>query len=294
MYRKSWIRVLSGSEEAYYGWVALNYKMGIFGNYSSSPTLGLLDLGGSSLQVVMEIDERSDDMHIIRSKLGSIESQILAYSLPAFGLNEAFDRTVMMLSHNQSREITGYRSELRHPCLSSDFVQNYTCYSCSGLDVNNQENHAQLQKDELPSFYLVGDQNWDQCKEIATAAAINSSTINLSRPAVGKNGSGIINLNAVGQPTTRFHALSGFFVVYNMLDLSPKANLTKLWDLGQRLCSESQAGLSSISANPNYAGHFCFRLPFMTSLIENALCLGDTDIIFGPGDVSWTVRSCAG
>lgn len=49
--------MLSGKEEAYYGWVALNYKMASFSNHSWSPTLGLLDLGASSLQVVMEIDE---------------------------------------------------------------------------------------------------------------------------------------------------------------------------------------------------------------------------------------------
>uniref|UniRef100_A0A803PA89 Uncharacterized protein n=1 Tax=Cannabis sativa TaxID=3483 RepID=A0A803PA89_CANSA len=47
--RRSWIRVLSGKEEAYYGWVALNYKMEISRNQSMSPTLELLDLGGSSL-----------------------------------------------------------------------------------------------------------------------------------------------------------------------------------------------------------------------------------------------------
>ncbi|KAJ6294100.1 hypothetical protein OIU76_022223 [Salix suchowensis] len=38
--KKSWIRVLSGNEEAYYGWVALNYKMGSLGNSSTGPTLG--------------------------------------------------------------------------------------------------------------------------------------------------------------------------------------------------------------------------------------------------------------
>ena len=53
LHKKSWIRVLSGKEEAYYGWVALNYKMGNFRNHSRLPTLGLLDLGGSSLQVVV-------------------------------------------------------------------------------------------------------------------------------------------------------------------------------------------------------------------------------------------------
>lgn len=133
MYRKSWIRVLSGKEEAYYGWVALNYKMGSFSNHSWSPTLGLLDLGGSSLPVVMEIDEVKEDAHLVRSKFGFVEHRILAYSLPVYGLNEAFDRTVALLSHTEElRESSGGILELRHPCLGSEFVQNYTCHSFLG------------------------------------------------------------------------------------------------------------------------------------------------------------------
>ncbi|GAB4842755.1 hypothetical protein Ancab_012730 [Ancistrocladus abbreviatus] len=98
MTRKSWIRVLSGKEEAYYGWVALNYKMGRLRKSSGLPTLGLLDLCGSSLQVVMEIHKSRDDKRLFRSKIGSIQHHLIAYSLPEFGLNEAFDRTVTILS----------------------------------------------------------------------------------------------------------------------------------------------------------------------------------------------------
>lgn len=104
MFSKSWIRFLSGREEAYYGWVALNHKMGMFDSYPGSPTLGLVDLGGSSLQVVVEIDGAGDDVHMMRLKLSSTEPRILAYSLPAFGLNDAFDRTV---SHAQEQSKCG-------------------------------------------------------------------------------------------------------------------------------------------------------------------------------------------
>ncbi|XP_047156389.1 probable apyrase 7 [Vigna umbellata] len=71
MRSKGWIRVLSGKEEAYYGWVALNYRMGTFDeNYPKSPTLGLVDIGGSSLQIVAEIDVAGDDVHVMKSRLG--------------------------------------------------------------------------------------------------------------------------------------------------------------------------------------------------------------------------------
>ncbi|KAK7330515.1 hypothetical protein VNO77_24710 [Canavalia gladiata] len=298
MFKRSWIRVLSGREEAYYGWVALNYKMGSFDNYPGSPTLGLIDLGGSSLQIVVEMDGAGDDMNVIRSKLSSMEHQIMAYSLPAFGLNEAFDRTVLMLRNNQSMERTTGVSELRHPCLVSTFVQNYTCHSCSGFDSTYQKNHSQHQKNELYSLRLVGEPDWEQCKELAVAAAMNLSNFEVSDPTVSKNclassfsgsGTGILNLTAITHPIKRFHALSGFFFVYNKLNLSSRANLTMVWESGKQICSNLWSGLSSISDNPNYAGQFCFQVAYMASLIEYGLCIGDAEMVFGPGDISWTL-----
>lgn len=300
LYRKNWIRVLSGKEEAYYGWVALNYKMGRFGNYSQSPTLGLIDLGGSSLQVVMEIDDAREYTHLVRSKIGSMEHQILAYSLPAFGLNEAFDRSVVMLSQAQwFKENTHNTLEVRHPCLGSDFVQNYSCSGCLGLNSSYQKIfNGQTWNAEFPSLHLVGEPNWELCKGLAKAAAINSSNLDWSQPTVGTNckagsssygGGDFINLTAAAYPSARFHALSGFYAVYNMLNLNPRANFTKIWEEGQQLCSRSWANLSSISRNQKYAGQYCFHVPYMASLIEDSLCLGDKEIIFGPGDVSWTL-----
>ncbi|KAE9601425.1 putative apyrase [Lupinus albus] len=284
LYRKSWVRVLNGREEAYYGWVALNYKMGSFGNYNpnSSPTLGVLDLGGSSLQIMAEVDGVVDEVHEMRSNIGSVEHQIVAYSFPAFGLNEAFDRTVVMLKNNQSMERTRNISQVRHPCLISTFVQNYTT----------------TKKTELNFLSLIGEPDWEQCKKVATAAAMNSSNFNVLLPTIGKNsragsfsdiGTGILNLTAIAHQIKRYHALSGFFFVYNKLKLSPKANLTAIWESGKQICSNLWTSSSNISDNPNYAGQFCFQVAYMASLIEYGLCLGDVEIVFGPGDVSWTL-----
>lgn len=182
-YRKDWIRVLSGKEEAYYGWVSLNYKMGIIRNLSRLPSLGLLDLGGSSLQVVTEVDHSEEDKHLLVSKIGSTERRLLTYSLPAFGLNEAFDRTVVMLSHSEAlREIGDGIFEVKHPCLSSSFLQNYTCHGCFGLDHLSSENiNRKMEEKALISILLGGNSNWEQCKLIAKAAAVNSSSLNFSQ-----------------------------------------------------------------------------------------------------------------
>ncbi|XP_043723099.1 probable apyrase 7 isoform X4 [Telopea speciosissima] len=183
VYRINSIRVLSGKEEAYYGWVALNYKLGFLEKSSNTPTLGVLDLGGSSLQVVVEIDESREDKHFIKSKIGPIEHEILAYSLPAFGLNDAFDRTIVILSEQQllPRDTVDVKFELSHPCLSSGFMQNYTCYGCFRPNASSEKNYSGLplrlsNSDSLVLVTLVGDPDWEQCKQLARAATIHSSS----------------------------------------------------------------------------------------------------------------------
>lgn len=176
LHRRSWIRVLSGKEEAYYGWVALNYKMGRLGNDSRLPTLGLLDLGGSSMQVVMEVDESREDMHLVRSKVGWFEHRVLAYSMPEFGISKAFDRTTSMLSQVQLlREGSDRTLEIRHPCLGSDYVQNYTCNGCISSNATRFNSSHPIQNHQLTSVRLVGEPNWEQCKGLAKAAATNPS-----------------------------------------------------------------------------------------------------------------------
>lgn len=293
LYRKSWIRVLSGKEEAYFGWIALNYQMGIFRSSLMPHTLGLLDIGGSSLQVVAELDVSLKDEHEFRSKFGPFEYDIAAYSLPAFGLNEAFGRTIVMLSHTQAlRESGGGMFEVRHPCLGSGFFQNYSCSGCFGLDPSNSKNVSdQVLDTELNSLLLVGEPNWEQCKVIARSAAINSSSSDWSQQVHHSNCVGLaynggntkLNLTRTSHSATHYHALSGFFAVSHALNLSQRANLTILWELGDRLCSNPSADQTSV------IGQDCFRLSYLASLIENALCLNGVEIIFGPGNVSWTL-----
>ncbi|XP_047156392.1 probable apyrase 7 [Vigna umbellata] len=193
-----------------------------------------------------------------------MEHRIMAYSFPAFGLNEAFDRTVLMLRNNQGEERTASIADLKHPCLLSTYVQNYTCHSCSALASIYEKNHSQDQESELYSLRLTGEPNWEQCKELAIGAAMNPSS-KVSHLTVSRNcqaslvsgtGTDILNLTAVAQPA-KFHALSGFFFVYNKLNLSPRTNLT--------------------------------MVAYMASLIDYGLCLGDVEVVFGPGDISWTL-----
>lgn len=205
-FRRDWIRVLSGEEEAYYGWIALNHRMGVFGNSSRLPTLGLLDLGGSSLQVATEMKQPAVSSNgIFRSKIGSFEHPIMADSLPAFGLNEAFDRTVVMLSYSQGfveRDVGSF--EIRHPCLGNEFAQNYTCYGCF-----RGNSTTKMTKDNDYFIKIVGEPNWEKCKLLARAAAVNlSSSSEWSKLSDDSRCTGLSSVN--GQFSNIFYALYWF------------------------------------------------------------------------------------
>jgi Golgi nucleoside diphosphatase len=47
------VKIISGMEEAYYGWIVLNYHTRILGDILRKATFGALDLGGSSLQLLL-------------------------------------------------------------------------------------------------------------------------------------------------------------------------------------------------------------------------------------------------
>lgn len=107
-------------------------------------------------------------------------------------------------------------------------------------------------------------------------------------------GEKMVSLIGGSHSVARFHALSGFFAVYNLLNLNAEeANVSNIWEKGEKLCSRSLTGLTltnmGINQNQKYADFLCFRVPYMVSVIENVVCVGDKDIIFGPGDVSWTL-----
>ncbi|KAG9449817.1 hypothetical protein H6P81_009782 [Aristolochia fimbriata] len=301
-YQSSWVRVLTGKEESYYGWVALNYKMRRLKHSWTDSTLGVLDLGGSSLQVVMEVKQTREGEHFLPSKNGFVEHDLMAYSLPALGVNAAFERSIHILSKQKSFRVRMNDTiELRHPCLNSGFNQNYTCYGCqfipSDTDRKNlYSQHINNKNNDSTLLHLVGDPNWQECKDIARAAAINSNSSDWLELVGDTNcrvppliGTDLLTQTTSSYIVSRFHALSGFFAVYSTLNLNPKVNLTEFLVRGEELCSRSWDNLRNIYKTQHHAEQSCFRMPYLVYLLEDALCLGDVEIVFGPGDVSWTL-----
>lgn len=82
------IRIMSGCEEALYGWISVNHlKM------SRKAELGSLDMGGASLQVAFKVKKKfSKNVHSIR--IGKKKFYVYGFSFLGYGVNEAMKRII--------------------------------------------------------------------------------------------------------------------------------------------------------------------------------------------------------
>ncbi|XP_061355137.1 probable apyrase 7 [Gastrolobium bilobum] len=295
--RKDWVKVISGTEEAYFGWIALNYHSGILGVKPRKATYGALDLGGSSLQVTFEGDQQLNSETSLYVRIGSVNHHLTAYSLAGYGLNEAFDKSVARLFKEKfgstNVDLVGGNVELKHPCLQSGYKNQYTCSHCSS---SNQESESpridgnvlgKKGKSRIPVL-LIGAPNWQQCSALAKVAVNLSEWSDLS-PGLDCEVHPCALLDNLPRPLGHFYVISGFFVVYRFFNLTSEATLDDVLEKGRDFC-EKKWEVAKISVAPQpFIEQYCFRAPYITSLLREGLHITDGQITVGSGSITWTL-----
>ena len=89
--KRKHIRIMSGAEEAIYGWLAVNHLLNF-----PNPSFGAIDMGGASMQFAYQLPSRSyialKFPHSYKIKVHFKTYYIYALSLLGFGANEAMKR----------------------------------------------------------------------------------------------------------------------------------------------------------------------------------------------------------
>lgn len=133
--RQSHVKVISGSDEALFGWLTVNYLMGRLGakddaDIKNEPTrtgtIGFLDLGGASAQIAYEVDEESRRNHMndLRNvTVHGLTRHVYVVSFLGYGANQARLHYVQNL--NKLNTTTDF-------CLPQGYVED----NASGEQIN--------------------------------------------------------------------------------------------------------------------------------------------------------------
>ncbi|XP_019446949.1 PREDICTED: probable apyrase 7 isoform X2 [Lupinus angustifolius] len=295
--RKDSVKIITGTEEAYFGWIALNYHSRILGTKPRKETYGALDLGGSSLQVTFEGDREVNGETSLNVRIGSVNHHLTAYSLAGYGLNEAFDKSVAHLFKKEfgstSAVVANEIKELKHPCLQTGYKDQFTCSRCSA---NNQEGESPRVKGEMldkkgqsrTPVMLIGAPNWQECSALAKVA-VNLSEWSDVKPGLDCEVHPCALRDNLPRPLGHFYVISGFFVVYRFFNLSSEATLDDILEKGKDFCEKRwDIAKKSVAPQP-FIEQYCFRAPYISSLLREGLHITDKHITVGSGSITWTL-----
>ena len=298
--RRNWVKIISGTEEAYFGWIALNYDSGNIGVKPRKETYGALDLGGSSLQVTFEGYNQQDfnSETSLYVRIGSVNHHLTAYSLAGYGLNEAFDKSVARVfkefGHSVADAVKG-DVEVKHPCLQSGYKERYTCSHCAALEkggespkVEGNENVLEKKEGLKTTVTLVGVPNWQECSALAKVA-VNLSEWSDVSPGLDCEIQPCALRDNLTRPMGHFYVISGFFVVYRFFNLSSEATLEDVLEKGREFCDKRwDVAKNSVAPQP-FIEQYCFRAPYIASLLREGLHITDKSITVGSGGITWTL-----
>lgn len=117
-FEREWASVISGADEGVYGWLTVNYLEGALGRGAAEDTVGVLEMGGASVQITFVPGDEAAREHpgTLAVRLGRERVyRVYTHSYMEYGLDEAmrlFDRL------NAAR----LREAGEHPCFPRDFA----------------------------------------------------------------------------------------------------------------------------------------------------------------------------
>ncbi|GJM88820.1 hypothetical protein PR202_ga05388 [Eleusine coracana subsp. coracana] len=271
------VKIISGMEEAYYGWIALNHHMNMLGTSSPKMTYGSLDLGGSSLQVTFETGKSVQDETSIGLTIGSVSHQLSAYSLTGYGLNDAFDKSVAHLVKRLGPAANNGKVQVKHPCLQTGYKKDYVCSYCHPVKQDGSPSVGEktsVNGKLGTTVELVGAPQWNECSALAKVA-VNLSEWSRASPGLDCDLHPCALASNFPRPHGQFYAMSGFFVVFKFFNLTADATLIDVLKRGQEFCEKPwKVAKSSVPPQP-FIEQYCFRAPYIASLLREGLQIKD-------------------
>ena len=275
-------RVISGEEEAAYGWASVNFLMGALLENSKGQgtvvdprlTYGALDLGGASTQI--SFYEPGEDImsNLFKLQIGQAKHwNVYAHSFLRYGVNEAQERMRARLSWDKTVQ-ERFAYGVHDPCLPGGSHKDFR--SAVTFDKNGVE---VLDKTLEPySAIMVNDNDkgsWEECSGLVYQLLRKDSNAWCNYAHGGD-----CSFSGVYQPSLplqsksfgEFLGFSNFNHVWKFLQLPERSSLSEMLSETQHICSMSREELLNFNdgfVNDDVAEEYCFRAVYVFHLLHN-------------------------
>mmetsp|Transcript_71120 Transcript_71120/g.197551 ORF Transcript_71120/g.197551 Transcript_71120/m.197551 type:complete len:448 (+) Transcript_71120:53-1396(+) len=274
-FRREWAYIMSGSDEALFGWVTSNYLLGAFAGDASPNTV--VDLGGGSVQLAYATSaprtDVSDEHRATFSFAGNTHELYLASYL-GFGLDQARSRVQQRILETQSRAEDA--SVVPHPCLPVDYE------AARDVDSNSQQ-------------VLRGKGSYQDCAALYAGlfdvgceippCRLNNVSSTTAAPFFG--------FSYLFDRTRAIGLLDGDVEMFG----AQRMSIAGIKDAARRLCamppSEAQARFASCEDSAKWF-NFCGDVTYIAVLLEHGFGIDPSTVLtmgnkIGDVEVVWTL-----
>ena len=282
MFEKEFARVISGEEEAAYGWTGANFALGSLLESSEGSgtvmnpalTYGTLEMGGASAQIAFYRSNEDITSNLFKLQIGQGKHwNIYAHSYLYYGINESWNRMGALLSTGESSNVT---STAHNPCLAGGseidfeskiyFIDGHESFKTDASG-NSQSYNAVLQNKKRTG-------NYEQCAAIANSLLNKRYNTWCDFAHHGDcSFSGVYQpkLPALTKTSGAFLAFSDYFKVFDFLGIPNTSSLQTLQNATMHLCSMEQEQLEIFNndrLDDVDALKMCFRSTFALEMLR--------------------------
>ena len=296
--------MISGEEEAVYGWAGVNFLLGNLMRNSEGAgeahpdgnviqTYGALDMGGASTQISFYQPQGDVMSGLFKFQIGQGKHwNVYAHSHLMFGMNMAEIRRKARLVRNsvaRQRLVDG----VYDPCLPGggkkrvEFKSNIH-FDEYGIETWNATvddfSLSSSNYDAEPGSYhaiLVNEENtgdWDKCKALAREILNENSNAWCRFSHQGScSFAGVYQPQLPTQESSfgEFYAFSNYFHVWEFLQLEPRSSIEQLEARGREVCSQSWDQIVQYnnaidkSLDEEELASYCFHAAYVHAILRD-------------------------
>ncbi|KAL3981813.1 GDA1/CD39 (nucleoside phosphatase) family protein [Acanthocheilonema viteae] len=267
------IKVIEGKWEGIYSWIAVNYILGRFTrnktDFTRQPTVGIIDMGGASIQIAVELNLTSGINESVESiNLGCKDNE-QAYSYRLFvttflgyGVNEALQKYEQKLCNDLVVKNTNI-SYIRDPCLPVNLLK--TVKSKDGSQFSRKG---------------IGD--WDTC--IKNVRLLLTATVANSKCYGQKCLFGLVRSPPISLSEIELYGFSEYwFSLENVLSMGGQYDFSKTASKARQFCRMKWSTIRMQYRNNVYPKadearlrSQCFKSAWITAVLHEGFSVSKT------------------